>query len=222
MCSATDGATPVKRCTCAASATFSNGFRGTPGWLNTLNRVPELPKAQDGNSMRCRASTDLTESGSTMEYLLSSDTSSGSYSDGYVDEFDAEQVRSGAEVRPEVADAERPVVGDAGGAPGVGPLAGVAPEVDSRRRVPDLQQRTGHDRAARGDEAEAAIALLGQAEQGHRAVLDVELDRDAPAAFAVIDPEPPQEGAPRTDREVRGTVVPHLHHAVAEVERLQF
>ncbi len=39
------------RCTCAASAIFSNGSRGTPGWENTLNRVPELPNAQLGTSI---------------------------------------------------------------------------------------------------------------------------------------------------------------------------
>src|SRR3954451_4857069 len=51
MCSDTRGATPVYRCTCAASEIFSNGSRGTPGWENTLNRVPELPNAQLGTSM---------------------------------------------------------------------------------------------------------------------------------------------------------------------------
>src|SRR3954462_10950188 len=51
MCSDTRGVTPVYRCTCAASEIFSNGSRGTPGWENTLNRVPELPNAQLGTSM---------------------------------------------------------------------------------------------------------------------------------------------------------------------------
>ena len=51
MCSDTRGATPVYRCTWAASAIFSNGSRGTPGCENTLNRVPELPNAQLGTSM---------------------------------------------------------------------------------------------------------------------------------------------------------------------------
>src|SRR5215831_18010231 len=53
MCTATLGATPVNACTCAASSIFSCGVRGTPGWANTLNRVPVLPKAHDGNSIRC-------------------------------------------------------------------------------------------------------------------------------------------------------------------------
>ena len=52
MWSATVGATPVKRWTCAASAIFSYGSRGTPCWANTLNRVPELPNAHDGSSIR--------------------------------------------------------------------------------------------------------------------------------------------------------------------------
>src|SRR6476660_2639481 len=51
MCSATTGANPVNRCTVAASAIFSRMSRGVPGVPNTLNRVPEFPKAQDSNSM---------------------------------------------------------------------------------------------------------------------------------------------------------------------------
>ncbi len=43
MCSATDGASPVNRCTAAASAIFSCTERGVPGEPNTLKRVPELP-----------------------------------------------------------------------------------------------------------------------------------------------------------------------------------
>src|SRR6201989_3435339 len=54
------GATPVKRCTCAASSAFSQGVRGTPGWPNTLNRVPEFPKAQEGSSISCPFSAALT------------------------------------------------------------------------------------------------------------------------------------------------------------------
>ena len=54
------GAIPVKRCTCAASSAFSHGVRGTPGWPNTLNRVPEFPKAQDGSSISCSFSAALT------------------------------------------------------------------------------------------------------------------------------------------------------------------
>src|SRR5580693_10096509 len=53
MCTATVGATPVTLCTCAASSIFSWTVRGTPGWANTLNRVPVLPNAQDGSSIRC-------------------------------------------------------------------------------------------------------------------------------------------------------------------------
>src|SRR3984885_1206386 len=53
MCTATVGATPVNVWTCAASSIFSCGVRGTPGWANTLNRVPVFPKAQDGSSIRC-------------------------------------------------------------------------------------------------------------------------------------------------------------------------
>src|SRR3984957_13424192 len=53
MCIATVGATPVNVWTWAASSIFSCGVRGTPGWANTLNRVPVFPKAQDGSSIRC-------------------------------------------------------------------------------------------------------------------------------------------------------------------------
>src|SRR3954465_12629532 len=60
MCSATVGATPVNRCTSAASATFSYGSRGTARCANTLNRVPELPNAQDGSSIRWDRSAATT------------------------------------------------------------------------------------------------------------------------------------------------------------------
>jgi hypothetical protein len=51
MCTAMLGATPVYACTWAASSAFSNGFLGTPGCANTLNRVPLFPNAQDGSSI---------------------------------------------------------------------------------------------------------------------------------------------------------------------------
>src|SRR5215469_9708209 len=51
MCTAMRGATPVYLCTWAASSAFSHGSRGTPGWLNTLNRVPLFPNAHDGSSI---------------------------------------------------------------------------------------------------------------------------------------------------------------------------
>src|SRR6266496_2100427 len=60
MCTATLGAMPVNRWTCAASATFSCTVRGTPGWVNTLKRVPVLPNAQDGSSIRCALSAVFT------------------------------------------------------------------------------------------------------------------------------------------------------------------
>src|SRR6476469_7064541 len=60
MWSATVGATPVNRWTWAASATFSYGSRGTPFWAKTLKRVPELPNAQEGSSMRCDRSAATT------------------------------------------------------------------------------------------------------------------------------------------------------------------
>src|SRR5215470_11613942 len=60
MCTATLGATPVYLCTCAASSIFSSTVRGTPGWANTLNRVPVFPNAHDGTSTRCAPSADFT------------------------------------------------------------------------------------------------------------------------------------------------------------------
>src|SRR6476646_3309842 len=53
MWSATVGAMPVNWFTWAASETFSYGSRGTPRWAKTLKRVPELPNAHDGSSIRC-------------------------------------------------------------------------------------------------------------------------------------------------------------------------
>src|SRR5205085_9558162 len=67
MCSETLGAAPVKRCTCAASATFSNGSRGTPGWAKTLKRVPELPNAQEGSSITWHSRSLLIWSKVAME-----------------------------------------------------------------------------------------------------------------------------------------------------------
>src|SRR5580704_9696773 len=60
MCTATLGATPVNRCTWAASSIFSVTVRGTPGWANTLNRVPVFPNAHDGVSIRCARSAAFT------------------------------------------------------------------------------------------------------------------------------------------------------------------
>src|SRR4249919_804532 len=67
--SATLGAIPVKRLTCAASATFSYGSRGTPFWAKTLKRVPELPKAHDGSSIRW-ARNDATTAWFPTAWLL--------------------------------------------------------------------------------------------------------------------------------------------------------
>src|SRR6476620_2063633 len=69
MWSATLGAIPVKRLTCAASATFSYGSRGTPFWAKTLKRVPELPKAHDGSSIRW-ARNDATTAWFPTAWLL--------------------------------------------------------------------------------------------------------------------------------------------------------
>src|SRR6187402_3498097 len=55
MCSATVGASLVNRCTCAASLTRSNAFRGAPGCGKTRNLVPESPYAQDGTSIAWRS-----------------------------------------------------------------------------------------------------------------------------------------------------------------------
>ena len=63
--------------------------------------------------------------------------------------------------------------------------------------------------------------VLADAERGHRAVLDVELDRDAPAALAVVDAEAAQQRLALADRQVGRAVVAHLDHAVAEVQGLQ-
>src|SRR5215470_9917238 len=70
MCRETLGATPVYRCTCAASWIFSNGSRGTPGCPNTLKRVPELPNPHDGVSIRWRRRASLTAVNSGMEGFL--------------------------------------------------------------------------------------------------------------------------------------------------------
>src|SRR5690349_10279076 len=124
MCNATDGATPVYLCTCAASAIFSNGSRGTPGCANTLNRVPELPNAHEGSSMCWLRSTSATAARSTI--ALPAFLTYGSVSTrGDVHQVHAEKVCGGPQLGQDVADAERPVVRNTGRAPGIGPLAGV-------------------------------------------------------------------------------------------------
>src|SRR5215472_18322075 len=60
MCTATLGAIPVNLWTCAASSIFSCTVRGTPGWANTLNRVPVFPNAHDGVSIRCARNAAFT------------------------------------------------------------------------------------------------------------------------------------------------------------------
>src|ERR1019366_10638681 len=66
MCSATVGDSAVNVFTCAASAIFSCGVRGVPGVPNTLNRVPELPNAHDGNSIVCSPSRGAISEKSVM------------------------------------------------------------------------------------------------------------------------------------------------------------
>src|SRR5258708_14270828 len=117
--------------------------------------------------------------------------------------------------------AEGPVVRDAGGAPGISPLTRVAAEVDARGGVAYLEQRAGDPLALRGDEGEAAAALLGNSERGDRAMGDVEFDGDPPAALPVVDAEAAQQGALLADRQVRRTIVSHLDNIAAEVQRLQ-
>src|SRR5450756_2509739 len=51
MWRATEPVTPVYRLTVAASSTFSNAVRGTPGCGKTPKRVPVLTKPHDGSSM---------------------------------------------------------------------------------------------------------------------------------------------------------------------------
>src|SRR3984885_5655555 len=70
MCTAMLGATPVKRCTWAASSAFSHGVRGTPGCPNTLNRVPVFPNAQEGSSISCSRSAALTAPSSRISVHL--------------------------------------------------------------------------------------------------------------------------------------------------------
>ena len=64
-CSATEGAIPVRRCTSAASSSFSKGSRGAPGCANTAKRVPEFPNAHDGVSTSCARSASSTRTTSS-------------------------------------------------------------------------------------------------------------------------------------------------------------
>src|ERR1700709_2573523 len=100
MCSDTRGAMPVYRCTWAASASFSNGSRATPGWPKTLKRVPELPNAQEGSSIVCWASASRAREGmSSVTGSPMVGTGKSSWRD--LDEVDAEKVGGGAQLGPE-------------------------------------------------------------------------------------------------------------------------
>ena len=79
MCSDTRGASPVSAFTWAASAIFSNGLRGAPGVVNTLNRVPELPYAQLGTSIVNSSRPDRASIATVIA------SSSGSVGGGYCD-----------------------------------------------------------------------------------------------------------------------------------------
>src|SRR6476469_9576058 len=72
MWRATVGATPVNWLTWAASAIFSYGSRGTPCCAKTLKRVPELPNAHDGSSIRCARSAATTSWLTTVWLLITS------------------------------------------------------------------------------------------------------------------------------------------------------
>src|SRR3984957_4580995 len=214
MCTAMLGATPVYLCTWAASSAFSKGLRGTPGCANTLNRVPLFPNAQDGSSIWCCRSASLTAFLSTTKILVSCRGC-------HFGKLGAQQFGRIAQFVEQVAGAERPVMRDPGRAPRVGPLAGVAAEIHSGGGVTDLEQRAGHDGADRGDERVGAVSTLRDAEGSNRSVLHVELDGDTPAALPVVNAETPKDGLAVADAQVRGAVVAHLHHAVAEVQCLQ-
>src|SRR5690348_13918742 len=71
MCRDTFGANPVTAFTCAASAIFSHGSRGVPAVLNTLNRVPEFPYAQDGTSIPKSSRSARGAAVAVMEGVLS-------------------------------------------------------------------------------------------------------------------------------------------------------
>src|SRR5215472_13062358 len=72
MCTAMLGAAPVNACTWAASSAFSHGVRGTPGWPNTLNRVPVLPNAHEGSSISCCRRAALTAARSRIPFISTS------------------------------------------------------------------------------------------------------------------------------------------------------
>src|SRR3954454_19010571 len=83
MCNATDGARPVSSCTFAASAIFSSTVRGVPGVANTLNRVPELPNAQEGSSILKESSGSMTSVNDGMRSCSSVDCGSGDCGSGF-------------------------------------------------------------------------------------------------------------------------------------------
>jgi hypothetical protein len=116
----------------SASAIFSHGSLGTPGCENTLNRVPELPKAHDGSSIRCALNVAVTHRRASGESSVIPALHKFSTVSDHIGEAESEQVRHRSEVRHPMAGGQCPVGADPAGTPVFDPLAGVATEVDAR------------------------------------------------------------------------------------------
>src|ERR671920_212313 len=62
---------------------------------------------------------------------------------------------------------------------------------------------------------------LGYAEDSNQPRFDAELDGDAVAGFAVVDPEPPQGRFAGADGDVSRSVVAHEDEAIVEIHRVE-
>src|SRR2546429_63102 len=132
-------------------------------------------------------------------------------------QLEAEQVGGLADAGQLVSDTERDVVRRSFGAPGVEERPWPGREPDPRVRVADPERRPGDRLSLRGDQLQPAAGRLRQADDRHRAELDLHLDREARPRLAVVELERAGDRATLGDREMTGAVVTHEDELVVEV-----
>ncbi len=113
------------------------------------------------------------------------------------------------------------MVRGAGLRPGLAEIAGRHTEAHAGVGVANLQDRAGDGLSLSGDELELAVAVLGDAQHGHGAILDVELHAHAAAGLAVKELHPPQDGLLIADAHVPGAIVPCDDEAALKVEQVK-
>src|SRR6476660_5518898 len=96
-----------------------------------------------------------------------------------------------------------------------------AREADARVRVADAEGRPGDRLALRGEQLEAPVGGLREAEDRDRPEAHLHLDGEPGSRLAVEQLERAQHGPAVRDRDVPWSVVPHEHEFLVEVERVE-